>query len=408
MIAPPQFTFFSLTSSLGQLTALAGTVLFALSFLLATRARWTEWLFGSLDRAYIAHHAFGGIAFILLLFHPLLAALSYMVFSFRLALQLLIPTLQDVPILLGILALLSMIVFLVITFYFFRSFRYQRWKLIHQLLGVSMALGMLHALLTPNDVFFRSPFLKDYMVGVMSLGLIAFLYRVVLGMWLVRRVPYTVQAVRQLPSQVTEIVLKAVGHGVQFMPGQFVFASFSGRVGTEWHPFSISSDPAMPQIHLSAKGLGDYTKSLATLQPGSIARLEGPYGSFTYLKYGSRQVWIAGGIGITPFLSMARALDPQAAYQIDLLYSVRTHADTVYDQELADIAKVKPNLRYHLWITERDGFLTANEASKRVESLVEAEVLLCGPQIMMTALTAQLRAEGLTRSRIHFEQFALQ
>ena len=108
------------------------------------------------------------------------------------------------------------------------------------------------------------------------------------------------------------VALAPVRKPLSFTPGQFVFLALGGTGGWERHPFSVSSAPSDPRLELTIKASGDYTRELYDqLQPGVPAKLAGPFGGFDYRQGGHDQIWIAGGIGVTPFLSWIRSIDGQ-------------------------------------------------------------------------------------------------
>jgi predicted ferric reductase len=117
-------------------------------------------------------------------------------------------------------------------------------------------------------------------------------------------------------------------HGHQ--AGQFAFVTFDDKEGA--HPFTIASaDHGDSTVSFQIKGLGDYTKRLAErLQPGQTVRVEGPYGRFDIARRDprARQIWIAGGIGVTPFLAWLESLQakPEGAPTADLHYCTRDQA----------------------------------------------------------------------------------
>ena len=85
------------------------------------------------------------------------------------------------------------------------------------------------------------------------------------------------------------------------------------KILREPHPFTISSAPHEPDVRLSIKSSGDWTQHLHEhLESGARAFVDGPYGEFNYKTGGHRQIWIAAGIGITPFLSWIRDLQGDA------------------------------------------------------------------------------------------------
>jgi predicted ferric reductase len=103
----------------------------------------------------------------------------------------------------------------------------------------------------------------------------------------------------------------------------------------ESHPFTISSAPAEDVLRLTIKASGNFTRDLfARLKEGSDAIIEGAYGMFNYKTGGPKQIWIAGGIGLTPFLSFVRDMDGILQHKVDLYYTVRHPEEAVFVEEL--------------------------------------------------------------------------
>jgi len=122
--------------------------------------------------------------------------------------------------------------------------------------------------------------------------------------------------------------MKPRGRHLRYRPGQFAFLRFDLPGLKQAHPFTVSSAPqADGKLRFSIKASGEWTSALSrTLSVGTTAFVEGPYGHFTLPKHVEPTVWIAGGIGITPFLAWAEALAPDAS-PVHLFYYVRTKAE---------------------------------------------------------------------------------
>ena len=113
---------------------------------------------------------------------------------------------------------------------------------------------------------------------------------------------YTVSAVTRLNETTMDVSLEPVSRPIAFNAGQFVFLAIGGAGGWQRHPFTVASAPTERRLDVSVKAVGDYTRDLyQQLRAGTPARVAGPFGGFDYRKGGPSQIWIAGGIGITPF-----------------------------------------------------------------------------------------------------------
>lgn len=387
-------------TSLAQLTGLVGLVLFSLSIFLSGRFSFTETLFGGMNRVYIAHHQIGGIAFLLLLVHPLLIAASFLPFSLSRAASQLLPGISW-PQTLGLAGLFFLMSLMVFTYHV--TLPYQIWRFTHKFMGAAFFLGGLHSFFIPSTISRFIP-LRIYMLTLCLIALASYLYRTLLGRLLIKRYVYVVESVKNVGNQTIEMLLYPAQSPLPYTPGQFIFIGFpKNPVLREVHPFSISSSPKNQQLRVSAKALGDYTTKLLSLQKGTVAQVEGPYGRFSYTNYfNHRQVWVGGGIGITPFLSMAQNLTPD--YTVYLYYCVKDQEEAVYLDEL----KTRPGLRVIPFFSKTQGRISAEIFQKDLGSdFPSFDFFICGPPPMMKSLRAGLTKLKISHARIHTEEFTM-
>jgi predicted ferric reductase len=401
-INPFRTTPLALTS-LAQVSGLIGLVLFSLSLFLSGRFSFTENLFGGMNRVYIAHHQMGGISFILLMLHPLFVASSYLPLSLKRAAMQLLPSAVNWEQNLGIASLLCLMALMIITFYV--TIPYQLWRLTHKFMGAAFFFGAVHSLFIPSTISRFLP-LKIFILSICVPAVLAYLYRTVLGRFFIRRYMYVVESVKNIGNQTIEMLLHPADLPMVYSPGQFLFINFPrNSILKEVHPFSISSSPTNPLLQVSAKALGDYTTKLLDLKPGDIAQVEGPYGRFTYFNFKNKlQVWIAGGIGITPFLSMANSLSPE--YSAILYYCAKDEAEAVYSPQLQQLAQTKPNLKFVPFYSKTQGRISAEVFVKDLgPEFRKYDFFICGPPPMMNSLRSGLNKKGIPQYRIHTEEF---
>lgn len=382
-------------TSVGQLAALMGIVMLGITFLLNTRARIIESIFGGLDRAYKAHHLLGTFSFLFLLFHPIFLAVEFATFSINSALRFFIPG-GNLAINAGIFSLLSMILFLIFTF--FINLKYHKWKFVHRFLGLSLMLAAIHVFLISSDIS-RNIFLRVYIFAFIGVGLLSFSYRTLFYRFLVEKYSCRINGVRNL-GNIIKIGLEPEKK-IYYSPGQFVFVCFP-EISREFHPFSIISSPEENDMSIAIKSLGDYTEKIQGIKPGGRALVEGPYGKFN--SSAREQIWIAGGIGITPFLSMAKSLVEKKA---ELYYCVKNKEESVFLKELQDITMKNKNFKVFPFYSSESGFITAKFISNKTENIESKDILICGPAEMMRSLRRQFRDIGIEKSRIYSEEFKL-
>lgn len=401
-----RFSNLSLFSkNLGDIAGLCGMAMFSLVIILSARLKFFEKFFKGINESYTAHHFFGGLAFSLLLFHPLLLAYSYLLVSLKSAVLFLMPGTYWAQNF-GRLGLFIMIVTLVITFY--TKLKYQVWKFTHKFLGIAFIFAFLHTFLIGGDLL-TNQLLKVYLFVLGITAIIAYFYRTLFADYFVRVFSYTVKDIKEHEDKIWEISLEPKNKEMKFVPGQFSFVKLINKELTnEVHPFSFSSNNGNP-LKITIKELGDYTNKIGRLKVGDSAVFEGPFGAFSFKNYENKnQVWIAGGIGITPFLSMLRSItNNDYKYKVDLYYSVKDENCLAFKEEIEEISKRNKNLNINFWITAKNGFLTADLIKVKTSNLENRDILICGPNVMMSALKSQFLQQGIIRDRIHTEEFQM-
>jgi predicted ferric reductase len=424
--------FTTLTSSLQSVAivlGLAGATSFALNLVLGGRLWFVEDLFGSLDRMYRVHQTNGRVAYALLLSHAVIMVASSATSSLSAALRLFVPSAIG-AVFIGVIALAAMTAAISLTL--FVALEHEVFVWVQRSFGVIFVIALFHLFRVPAASA-ASRLLTLYLAAISVAGVGAWIYRSVFGSVLVRRHDYVVKDVHHLVDRVTEITMDPADAPLRFLPGQFLYVTFRsaglsrelhpitvspqrqsatftvrpGDIANQFHPFSITSSPGAGELRVAVKAVGDYTDAMRDLAPGDGARIEGPYGAFSYRKISNRsQIWIAGGIGITPFLSMARDLAAAPGYEIDLYYCTKSLEAAAFLDELNAIAAARSRFRVISFPEDVRGFITARDVQQTSTRMGDADILICGPRRMIDSLTAQFVAAEVPRRRIHFEKFS--
>lgn len=207
-------------------------------------------------------------------------------------------------------------------------------------------------------------------------------------------------------SGVIKVSLRLKDRWQGHQPGQFAFVSFEHD--KEPHPFTISSAwTGDGRMVFLIKAAGDFTAALpAALKVGSLVEVEGPYGRFTFVSDKPRQIWVAGGIGITPFIARMKALElnpnPQS---VDLFFSTRTLEDEALALLRQDAASAGVTL--HISVGAEGPRITADYIRQAVPEWKAADIWFCGPSHYGHALKADFTTLGLASEHFHQELFEM-
>lgn len=405
------------TQQIANNLGLLGFTVVALQFVVAARWKWVEWPFG-LDIMFRFHRAMALWATTLLLAHPVLMAWGggdwFLLTRLRI----------DWPIQLGRLTLIMLVVLVLISI--FRAtihLDFERWRAIHNALALGVLIfGFAHSTAIGTD--FGSWPMRIVWSTVVGVALLSYVYhRFVWPRWHRRR-PYEVVELRQESHNVWTLVLRPPEAELcsDYLPGQFHFLTLFRRqdLPVEEHPFTISSSPTQAGQRTSTiKASGDFTRLMGETRAGDRVAVRGPFGRFSYLLHPDETdlIFIAGGIGVTPLMSMLRHMrDTRSTKSVLLLFANRTRDDIVFSEELDEIvAGGHPRLRV-VHVLSQPQANWSGECGRVDRELIVRHVpeplggkgfYVCGPAAMNDAVTRILRELGVPARRIHTEQFAL-
>jgi predicted ferric reductase len=296
---------------------------------------------------------------------------------------------------------------------------YEWWRLTHGLMAsVVLLIGLAHVTQVGHYV---STLWHQGLMALVVVSALGFLAYIRIGKpWQMRRRPYVIAELRDQPGDVWTLSLAPDGHpGFRFEGGQYAWITLADTPFTlQQHPYSFSSSAERTdRIEFTIKALGDFSGSLADRSTGGRAYLEGPYGAFTFTDPAARgAVFIAGGIGITPVMSMLRTLhdrgDPR---QFVLMYANNTREEIVFHDELMRLQQ-DMHLEVHHVLAEPPedwegltGFLTQEilDAHLPARDAEAYAYYICGPEAMMDVAERALVKLRLPPERIHSERFAI-
>lgn len=400
---------FDLWICLGRLAGVLAMGLLMLQLLFSARLHLVDVACG-LDGAHQIHRYCGATAGVLALAHPALlyASEQYELGPLRLAI---LPELGG-----GLIAALVVLLVMTSLWRTLLNLPYETWHRLHYLSFAVVALVTAHATMLGGDLR-RGTVRVLWLAALCAYGLLL-LWAKLLRPKLACR-DYRVVGVTPVSHDTHEVALEPAGSGaIRQLPGQFAFARFPGSsLPEEQHPFTISSCPRESGLlTLTIKQSGDFTCRIGELKVGAPARLEGPYGRFSHLLLPPGDlVMIAGGVGITPMLSMLRYMAATGdGRRVTLVWGNKTEDDILYGDELAAMRERGLDLTIHHVMSAQPDYegprgYVEDELLEGLaaEELRGAQVLLCGPPVMMREVRSALRQLHVPRRRIHSERFSL-
>ena len=390
----------------------AGLGMMGLQFGLTARFRYVTAPWGE-DVIYHFHRQISLLAVSLVIAHPLilfvvqpeLLARSYF---------------RDVPVsaYFAFLSIFSAIALVVTALYRARlNIRYETWHFTHIGLAiVVIAAGLLHML--GSGFYLTDPWKRALWIGLAIFWIALLLYvRIVKPLFMLRR-PYRVSEVRKERGDTVTLVMQPDGHpGFRFSPGQFGWLTLWGSpFKITGHPFSFSSSAAAAngRVEMTIKNSGDLTSTLDEVPIGQRIYLDGPYGAFTIGNPADMHVLIAGGIGITPMMSMIRTLADQGDKRpVLLLYGSKDWESITFREELEALTSRVSLTVVHVlsdppagWRGEK-GYINAEMLKRHLAPpYADHEYFICGPVVMMDAIEQSLGELNVPLSKYHSERYS--
>ncbi len=396
---------------LNQISALFGTVLFSWSFFTATRFNFLDKWFGGMDKVYEVHKKVSIWGFILIIGHLFFLAVGN-IDNFS---QWFFAVEEENGVKAGIISF--WIFFFLITMTLFMKkikIPYHYWKFTHKFINLAMFFALLHVLKVESDTSRFMP-LGVWIKTLMILALLSGLYKTFFYKYFAKKYKYKIIKIKKY-KDTYDIYLKPISKKMKFISGQFAYITFlskSEKISKESHPFSIASAPFENNLRFTIKKLGDFTSNLDNLKNGEEVVVYGPHGELGQKFFSEKKkeaIFIGGGIGIAPFLSMFKTASQEIIKRkVSLFYAVNSKKDAYFDLELEELADKNDKLSYisHFSKESDNGYLNADQIFEKINDKNNIIVYICGPKGMMTGLSEKLVEKGLKKENIVFEDFSM-
>jgi predicted ferric reductase len=388
-----------------------GLAMLGLQFALTARFRQIAAPFG-LDTMLHFHRQAGIVAFVFVLAHPLLLLALHPAF-----IEFLDPRSSVARALALWVALASLVLLIVLTLWRRPlGIAYEWWRATHGMLALLVVfIGLVHVLRVGH--YIAVPWMQGIWVAMSGGAILLLLYSRLLKPLQLARQPYRVAEVRPERGDSWTVALEPDGHdGFDFIAGQFAWVTFGpSPFSLEQHPFSFSSSARLPgRLEFTIKELGDFTAKIGRLPPGSRAFVEGPYGAFAVSPEASAAVFVVGGIGITPVMSILRTLaDDGDRRRLLLIYAHSRLEAMTFHEELQELS-TRLDLRIVSVLEDPpagwDGEVGLVESTLLDRHLlpgqpVDTEYFVCGPERMMDVVETHLLERGVRLRKLNSERF---
>jgi predicted ferric reductase len=391
----------------------AGITMMAVQFVLTARFKRATAPFG-IDVIYAFHRYLAYALLILILLHPAIliyrdpAQWAAVVTPWAVPLEVSAGT-----------ASLFLLLVIVVASAFRKQLRipYEPWRATHLFMSIG-AIGFAFYHMLAISYYTEAPAVRGLWLLIgFSLGAIVFYVRILRPWWLLHR-PYRIVDVQPDRAECWTVATEPVGHsGFTWEPGQFAWLTVdkSPFVMRE-HPFSIASAPDdSGRVEFVIKELGDFTRTIGQIEPGTLAYVDGPYGSFSIDRHpdAAGYVFLSGGIGIAPMLSMLRVLAERGDRRNHFIFTGHSTWDRVPARDQLSELEERMNLTVVHVLEEppedwdgEEGWITRDMLDRYLPPERDYyHYFICGPVPMIRAMEEFLKELDIRPGQVHTELF---
>lgn len=392
----------------GRLAGFTGAYLMLVMVVLIARLPWLERAVGQ-DRLVRWHRRIGPWPLVLIAAHVVLITLGYAQLAKVGALHQLWIFLSSYPDLLAAAAGFGLLIVAGVTSIRIarRRMKYETWWVVHLYMYLALALAFAHQIVTGGS-FIGHPLTRAIWIAVwIATAGTVFTFRVAQPIGRNLRHRLRVATVREEAPGVFSVI--CTGRHLDRLAvsgGQFFHWRFLTReLWWHAHPYSLSALPRPPYIRVTVKGLGDQSRAVSQLKPGTRVAIEGPYGAFTHHVCSSDHVALIGaGVGMTPLRALLE--DLPASIAVTVIVRASTKDDIVHRDEVAALVEQRGGEFHEIIGSRHKVRLDARALRRLVPDIADCDVYVCGPNGFSESIVAAALRLGVRREQIHEEAFA--
>ncbi len=366
--------------------------------LLGGRLKPFESVFGGLDRVYVVHKWLAVWALVLASVH---FAFKAELPDWEMASILALPS----PATRLVRQLSFLALMLIVLLALNRKIPYSRWRWWHKLSGPLFIVVILHWLSIDSPIALTSP-AGIWLTLFSILGVGAAAYKLFLYPFVSSHARYRVTATKPGAAGL-HLQLEPVRGEIDYVPGQFGFLSVKEDGLREPHPFTIASGGEDGRVHFVIRNLGDYTAKLVReIRPGMHAEIYAPFGRFQRVKNAAHEAWIAGGVGISPFIAWLTDESKAPVENATLFYFYTPGREFPQASVLEEMAN-----RRNASFMAVTGGPTDADFRRLFGELVQhvgadrLVVSFCGPPGLLQAIRSLMSEHNVPESNLRFEYF---
>src|SRR3989344_1417033 len=381
----------------GKLAGLLGFLFLSILIFSGETARFFDRFFG-IDKIIKFQRKFSLVTSLFIILHPI-----FFIISSSSILPYIIPDFSVIPLSLGIISLYFFII-IMLSSILYKRISYKTWQYIHILIYILFFFSLYHAIKIGSDY------------NYLPIKIIFFTFAMLIIIGIVYRTNYKIKQlsnkflVKEIKKETEDtftMVLEAKNNFL-FKAGQFCFLRINKNRLYARHPFTISSSHNEKDLSFTIKLKGRFTQEALNLKKGEEVIVEGPFGIFTLDKAEEKDiVFIAGGIGITPFMSMIKSnLHSNIKRNITLFYCSKTIKGTIFKKELDNIEE---NWLNKVYIVSKDecqgnvkekGIISKELIKKYTDNIDNSVFYICGPEQMKKYVIKELKKLGIKKENI--------
>jgi len=387
---------------LGKYAGLTGFAFLSFLIFSGDTARFFDRFFG-LDKIIKFQRKFSLITAIFILLHPI-----FFMLSSQSVMDYIIPDFTVIPFALGVVAFYIFVVIMIAS-KLYKRISYTLWQYLHILTYVLFFFGLYHAVNWGSDANFI--YIK-ILYGVLLLGVVVGItYRAQHKIRKRYAGKFHVKEIKKETKDTFTLVITPEKK-FKFKAGQFCFLRINKNKLYARHPFTISSSPQNHDLHFTIKKAGKFTQTASELKKGEEVVIDGPFGNFTERSGGKDHIFIAGGVGITPFMSIIKNyIDKEKTGNILLIYGSQTKEDIIFRDELDNTNENWFKKVYTLskeessWTLCEHGHVDKAIIEKYVKNIGNSIFYICGPESMKDSLKKILADLNVKNQNIIIEDF---